>query len=136
MINIEFKMINMRTTTFIFLLLGCMCLNAQSVDCSGAKTGNFTITLGDMVTEIERDEQFQYETMGKAKIKTRVEWTSACSYTLIFVKANKAYYKVVGKDAPTPDISVTITAVDGNTYSIEAAPQGLQAMEFKMVKTK
>jgi hypothetical protein len=126
----------MKTITFIFLLLSGLSLSAQNIDCSGAKTGNFIIKFGDMVTEIVRDEQFQYETIGKVKITTRVEWTSDCTYKLIFVKGNKAYYKEMGKDSPKPDVLVTITAVEGNTYTIEAGAPNAPIIVLQMVKSE
>ncbi len=111
-------------------------LYSQTVDCSGAKVGNFEIKQQGEVDKIKRTEEFQYETVGKIKITTRIEWTSDCSYKLIFVKGNKAYYKATGADKnnPGPDVLVDIVKQDGNVYYIQVHVEGAPQMDMKLVK--
>lgn len=126
----------MKALLISFFLLLSMGLYAQSVDCSGAKVGNFEIKQQGGSTQIKRTEKYQYETAGKIKITTRIEWTSDCSYKLIFVKANKAYYKATGADKnnPGPDVLVDIVKQDGNVYYIQVHVEGMEQMDMKLVK--
>ncbi|MBK7442949.1 MAG: hypothetical protein IPL12_20705 [Bacteroidetes bacterium] len=109
---------------------------AQAPDCSEAKVGNFEIKQQGGSTQIKRTEKYQYETAGKIKITTRIEWTSDCSYKLIFVKANKAYYKATGakKGDSSPDVLVDIIKKDGNVYYIQVHVEGMEQMDMKLIK--
>jgi hypothetical protein len=114
----------MKTCLLLLLLITGIGLQAQSMDCSKAKTGKFYIPDPELDYQIERTEEFQYEKIGKIEMTLKIVWLSDCEYKLIFVKGNKAYYKAVGKNTPKPDVIVEITEVDGNTFTILYAPAG------------
>ena len=128
----------MKALLVSFFLLLSMGLYAQSVDCSGAKVGNFEIKQQGEVDKIKRTGEFQYETVGKIKITTRIEWISDCSYKLIFVKGNKAYYKATGtkKGDSSPDVLVDIVKQDGNIYYIQVHVEGAPQMDMKLVRVE
>jgi hypothetical protein len=127
----------MKTITLLLLLITGIGLQAQSLDCSGMKTGKFYIPDPKLDYQIERTEEFQYEKIGKIEITTRIVWLSDCEYKLVFVKGNKAYYKEVGKNTPKPDVIVEVTEVEGNTYTIKYAAVGSStSMQGKLVKVE
>lgn len=127
----------MKTCIFLLLLITGIGLQAQSMDCSGMKTGKFYFPDPKLDYQIERTEEFQYEKIGEIEITTRIVWLTDCEYKLVFVKGNKAYYKEFGKNTPKPDVIAEVTEVEGNTYTIKYATVGSGAfMQGKLVKVE
>lgn len=69
---------------------------------------------------IERNDSIQVEQAGEKRIKLKIVWMDECSYRLIFLEGNDAFWKSRGRDKPTPDLIVRITKVEGNSYLQEA----------------
>ena len=90
-------------------------------DCVLFKTGKFqSIENGVVKTMIERNEAFQIEKNGEKIIKLKIEWIDDCTYLLIFLEGNDAWWEARGRNRPTNDLIVRIIDVNGNSYSQEA----------------
>ena len=91
------------------------------MNCKKFKTGRFhNIENGVIKTKISRSKTIQIEEWGESKIKLKIVWINDCSYRLIFLEGNDAWWGSVERDAPTPDAIVRITNVDGNSYLQES----------------
>jgi hypothetical protein len=102
---------------------------AQS-DCELFKTGKFqSIENGVIKTAFERDDCFQIEKSGEKIIKLKIEWLNDCTYLLIFLEGNDAWWEARGRNRPIQDLIVKIINVDGNSYSQEA--KFVNEAEFK-----
>lgn len=90
-------------------------------DCEKFKTGKFqNIENGVVKSTIERNSSIQIEEYGEKKITLKIEWIDDCTYLLIFLEGNDAWWEARGRNRPTPDLIVRITNVDGNSYLQEA----------------
>jgi len=125
--NIVVALILMFFSTFVF---------AQS-DCKLFKTGKFQcIENGVIKTTFERDDSFQIEKIGEKIIKLKIEWIDDCTYLLIFLEANDAWWEARGRNRPTHDLIVRIIEVDGNSYSQEARFMNEDEFKYKSIIRK
>ena len=109
---------------------------AQS-DCNLFRTGKFLSIEDDIIkTTIERDEFFQIEMSGEKLIKLKIEWLDECTYLLIFLEGNDAWWEARGRNRPTHDLIVRITDVDGNSYSQEARFMNENEFKYKSIIRK
>lgn len=111
----------------IILLLGFTSFSQPN--CKKFKTGKFqNIENGKVSSLIERNETSQIETVGDIKVKLQIVWINACTYRLKFIKGNEAFWKSRPKNAPTPDLIVTITKTNENSYFQEAKSEGSESV--------
>jgi len=105
--------------TILSLLLFTVCnLLYSQKDCHRFKTGNFqNIENGIIKAKIQRNDSVQIEQYGDKQITLKVMWINDCSYRLKFLEGNEAFWKSRPKDKPTPDLIVSVTNIDGNTYT-------------------
>ena len=90
-------------------------------NCKNFKTGKFQNIENDIVkAEIQRNDSIQTEKYGKIEIKLKIVWTDECSYRLIFIEGNQAFWDSRPKDKPTPDLIVRITETNENWYLQES----------------
>jgi len=109
---------------------------AQS-DCELFKTGKFQcIENGVIKTTFERDDSIQIEKSGDKIIKLKIEWLNDCTYLLIFLEGNDAWWDARGRDRPTQDLIVKIISVDGNSYSQEAKFVNEDEFKYKSIIRK
>jgi hypothetical protein len=109
---------------------------AQS-DCNLFKTGKFqSIEDGVIKTTFERDESFQIEKSGEKIIKLKIEWIDDCTYLLIFLEGNDAWWEARGRNRPTQDLIVRIIEVNGNSYSQEARFMNENEFKYKSIIRK
>jgi hypothetical protein len=125
--NLVVALILMFFSTFVF---------AQS-DCKLFKTGKFqSIENGVIKTTFERDDSFQIEKSGEKLIKLKIEWIDDCTYLLIFLEGNDAWWEARGTNRPTHDLIVRIFEVDGNSYSQEARFMNENEFKYKSIIRK
>jgi hypothetical protein len=125
--NLVVALILMLFSTFVF---------AQS-DCELFKTGKFQcIENGIVKTTFERDESFQIEKSGEKIIKLKIEWLDDCTYLLIFLEGNDAWWEARGRNRPTNDLIVRIIDVNGNSYSQEAKFMNEDEFKYKSIIRK
>jgi len=109
---------------------------AQS-ECELFRTGKFQcIEDGVIKTTFERDESFQVEKIGEKIIKLKIEWLDDCTYLLIFLEGNDAWWEARGRNRPTNDLIVRIIEVDGNSYSQEARFMNEDEFKYKSIIRK
>jgi hypothetical protein len=90
-------------------------------ECEKFRIGKFqNLENGIVKSKIERTDSIQIEQDGKIIIKLKIEWIDECSYRLIFLEGNDDWWESRGRDSPTPDLIVRITAVNENSYLQEA----------------
>ncbi len=106
-------------------------------DCKLFKTGKFqSIEDGVVKTTFERDKSFQIERIGEKIIKLKIEWLDDCTYLLIFLEGNDAWWEARGRNRPTNDLIVRIIEVDGNSYSQEARFMNEDEFKYKSIIRK
>lgn len=89
--------------------------------CEKFKTGKFqNIEKGIVKSIIERNDSIQTEQYGEKKIKLKIEWINECSYRLIFMEGNDAWWESRGRNRATPDLIVRITKIKKDSYTQEA----------------
>lgn len=110
----------------IFYLIGLISAIAYSQEsCKSFKTGKFqNIENGILKAKIQRNDSIQTEQYGEKEIKLKILWIDDCTYKLIFLEGNEAFWNARPKNKPTPDLIVRITDVYGNKY--------LQESKFEM----
>jgi len=90
-------------------------------ECQKFRTGKFqNIENGIVKSKIERTDSIQIEQYGENSIKLKIKWIDECSYRLIFLEGNDAWWESRGRDRPTPDLIVRITNINENSYLQEA----------------
>ena len=106
----------------IFILFTLMStISYSQKNCENFKTGKFqNVENGVVKAEIQRNDTIQIEKYGQKEIKLRIEWIDDCSYRLIFLEGNTAFWNSRPKDIPTHDLIVKITQTDGNSYLQES----------------
>ena len=115
------KNVRMKNLIFTISLLFITTVAFSQMNCKKFKTGRFhNIENGVIKTKISRSKTIQIEEWGESKIKLKIVWINDCSYRLIFLEGNDAWWGSVERDAPTPDAIVRITNVDGNSYLQES----------------
>ena len=116
----------------IFFLLGSIGYS-QSTKCKIFKEGKFQNIENDVVkSEIRRTKKFQFETFGNIEIKLKIIWITDCSYRLIFVEGNDAWWESKQRDdGLTPDLIVQITNIKGNSYLQESKFVGDDEFKYK-----
>ena len=50
----------------------------------------------------------------------KIKWIDECSYRLIFLEGNDAWWESSERDRPTPDLIVKITNINEKSYQQEA----------------
>jgi len=97
-------------------------LNSYSQEkCENFKTGKFqNLENGIVKADIERNDSIQTEKYGSKEIKLKIKWIDDCSYRLIFLEGNAAFWDSRPKDMPTYDLIVKIIATDENSYVQES----------------
>lgn len=119
------------------LLICCLILfkfsNAQEFsDCSKFKTGKFhNLEKGIVNSIIERTDSIQIEQNGDFLIKLKIEWIDDCSYRLVFLEGNDAWWQSRGVQRSTPDLIVRITDIEANSYLQEAKFVGDNVFKYK-----
>lgn len=105
-----------------FTLFTFMVTMAYSQEnCKNFKTGKFqNVDNGIVKAKIQRNDSIQTESYGLKEIELRIEWIDDCSYRLIFLEGNAAFWSSRPKDMPTHDLIVRITQTDGNSYLQES----------------
>lgn len=106
----------------LFLLLVLMCTASYSQEkCREFRTGEFQNEENGIVkANIQRNDSIQTEQYGEREIKLKIQWIDDCTYRLIFLEGNDAFWNSRPKDYPTPDLIVRITEVNGNKYLQES----------------
>lgn len=112
----------MKQITILLITMFWIPVNAFSQsDCEKFRTGKFqNIENGVIKSKIERNDSIQVEQYGEKIIKLRIEWIDECSYRLIFLEGNDAWWESRGRNRPTPDLIVRIVEINGNSYLQEA----------------
>lgn len=122
----------MKTLLSFTLLFISYTLSAQTINCQSFRVGDFqNIEDGVVKADIKRTEEFQFEEMGNIKVKLKVEWIDDCTYKLIFVGGNEAYWDLRGRDTPTIDLLVKITSTNEDYYTQESEIIGQEGFVYK-----
>lgn len=101
-------------------------------DCVKFRTGKFqNIEKGIVNSKIERTDSIQIEQNSEKIIKLKIEWIDDCSYRLVFVEGNDAWWESIGRESPTPDLIVRITSINENSYLQEAKFVGDDSFKYK-----
>ena len=75
---------------------------------------------GEIATVIERTKKYQFEEHGPVKIKLEVKWIDECTYKLIFVDGNDAWWKIASQQEAQRDLIVTIVETGQDSYKQES----------------
>ena len=119
---------------FPFLFMGTIAFSQS--ECEVFKTGKFkTIKNGITKSTIERTDSTQTELEDDRELKQKIEWIDGCSYRLIFIEGNDAWWDERGK-RPTPDILVRITDIEESSYVQEAKFDDEDALVHKTLVLK
>lgn len=122
----------MKTLLSFALLFISYTLSAQTMSCQSFRVGDFqNIENGVVKADIKRTEEFQFEEMGDIKVKLKVEWVDDCTYKLMFVDGNDAYWDLRGRDTPTIDLLVKITSTNEDYYTQESEIIGQEGFVYK-----
>lgn len=122
----------MKKSILLFLFFGIARYAYSQSDCAQFKTGQFqNIENGVVKSKIERTDSIQIEQYVDKVIKLRVEWIDDCSYRLVFLEGNEAWWESRGRDRPTPDLIIRITNINENSYLQEAKFVGDDDFKYK-----
>ena len=114
-------MITRITFVILSIFLG-FSASAQTVDCYKYKTGKFRIAdpHAGGINIIERNANYQVETMDALKVKVRfnVTWVDDCTYTLTIDKILRNENHI---DLPRMELRVTIVETTKDGYIQESA---------------
>ncbi|MBD1366181.1 hypothetical protein IDJ77_20385 [Mucilaginibacter sp. ZT4R22] len=102
----------------VFLSLAVSTLFAQTA-CSKFKYGTFKMAYGKFNLIIKRAGKYQFEEMQDPKISVSymVKWIDGCHYQL---KPNEDYFKQFPQAPKNALITVEITSVKKNSYTLAA----------------
>ena len=104
---------------------------AQNLNCSDFKKGTFVNIRENVQKEtIKRTSKYQYEKIEDKRIKLRIAWLDECTYKLVFVKANKAWWTSHGNN-PTYNVIVKIIEIKDNTCFQEAKFENIDDFVYK-----
>ena len=93
---------------------------AQS-PCTFFKTGKFeNLENGVVKSTLERNDSIQIETRGDIEIKLAIEWLDECTYKLVFLEGNQAFWDSRPEDMATPDLIVEMGEIVEHTYKQRA----------------
>ncbi|WP_179321169.1 hypothetical protein [Winogradskyella helgolandensis] len=122
----------MKKTIFtLIILLLTLSSCAQENNCAEFKTGEFRYAKEGMPEKIVRTENMQIETNPNDKIvvKTAIEWTSDCEYTMTYkeiLNHPKDVSSVIGKK-----IYCEIVETNGNRVKVHAKSDTMdEVLEF------
>ena len=103
----------------LFAFLGTTSYSQEN--CKKFRTGKFeNKDNGTVKATIQRNDSIQTEQYGDKEVKLKVQWINDCTYRLIFLEGNEAFWNSRPKDLSTPDLIVRITEVNGNKYLQES----------------
>lgn len=113
----------------------------NSLNCQDFRTGHFETYLnGEVSSQVVRNKKYQREFTPKTgvKVKLKINWLSDCSYSLTFIKANKAYHKkhknVANKTGS--ELIVEIKQINGLEYQHESRFSDVDGFVYKAIVRK